>query len=138
MAKIVFAEDDPTVRKLVRVALRSLPHELYLAEDGVEALELIERELPDVVFSDISMPRMDGIQLVDAIKGRPHLAHIPVIFVTASVQRYQLEEAYSHGIADYVRKPFDLKDLWAKVEEFVGSSERKGELEHESDGTGGR
>ncbi len=125
MAKIVFAEDDPTIQKLVSFALRSMPHELYLAQNGIEALELVERERPAVVFSDVSMPVMDGIALLDAIKERPHLAHIPVVIVTASVQRYQIEEAYRHGAADYVRKPFNVDYLRAKVEEFAGGGQQR-------------
>lgn len=127
MGKVIFCDDDRFIQKLVRVALRSLQHELHVAGDGAEGLELIERERPDVVFSDVSMPRLDGLQLVDALKSRPHLAHIPIVLVTASVQRHQVEEAYRHGIAGYITKPFDLNELRARVEEFLTPTAGEGE-----------
>lgn len=129
MAKLVFCEDDPRIQKLIRVALRSTPHRLLIAGDGVEGLELIEREQPDVVFTDISMPGLDGLQLVDELKARPLLEHIPVVIVTASVQRYQMEEAYRHRIADYLRKPFRVNDLRAKIEKFAARDSQLGEGE---------
>jgi CheY-like chemotaxis protein len=122
MAKIIFCEDDPSVQKLVRVALRSTPHEIHIAGNGAEGLELVERELPDAVFTDISMPVLDGLQLVSELQARPQLKHIPVVIVTASVQRHQVEEAYRHGIADHLSKPFSVHDLRAKVEQFAAGA----------------
>jgi CheY-like chemotaxis protein len=121
MAKIVYCEDDPTVRKLVSLALRSMPYELYLAENGAEGLELIERERPKVVFTDVSMPVLDGLQLIQEIKSRAHLKHTPVVVVTASVQRHQIEEVHRHGVADFLSKPFAVHELRAKVAQFAGT-----------------
>jgi CheY-like chemotaxis protein len=121
VAKIIFCEDDPSVQKLIRVALRSTPHEVHIVGDGAEGLELTERELPDAVFTDISMPVLDGLQLISELKARPHLAHIPVVVVTASVQRHQMEEAYRHRIAGHLSKPFSVHDLRAKVEQFAST-----------------
>ncbi len=121
MAKIIFCEDDPSVQKLIRVALRSTPYEIRIVGNGAEGLELIERELPNVVFTDVSMPVLDGLQLVSELKARPHLAQIPIVVVTASVQRHQLEEMYRYGIAGHLSKPFSVHDLRAKVEQFAGT-----------------
>ncbi len=121
MAKVIFCEDDPSVQKLIRVALRSTPHEIYIMGNGAEGLELIERERPDAVFTDISMPVLDGLQLIGELKARPHLAHIPVVVVTASVQRHQMEEAYRYKIAGHLNKPFSVHDLRAKVEQFAST-----------------
>jgi CheY-like chemotaxis protein len=121
MAKVIFCEDDPSVQKLIRVALRSTPHEIDIAGDGAEGLELIERQRPDAVFTDISMPVLDGLQLINELKARPHLEHIPVVFVTALVQRHQMEEAYRHKIAGHLSKPFSVHDLRAKVEQFAST-----------------
>ncbi|MCA1682871.1 MAG: response regulator, partial [Actinobacteria bacterium] len=85
MGKIVFCEDDPMIQKLVQAALRGSGHELHLASDGEEGLALIRSVLPDLVFSDVSMPKLDGYQLGDALKASPETEPIPLIFVTASV-----------------------------------------------------
>ncbi len=126
VAKVVFCEDDPTIQKLIRVALRSAGHEVYMASNGSEGLVLIENVLPNIVFSDVSMPDMDGMQLCAALKSRPHLAHIPVILMTASVQRMQVEEGYRHGAKGYLMKPFSMSELRAKIEEYVSATGTKG------------
>jgi CheY-like chemotaxis protein len=120
MATIVFCEDDPTIQKLIRVVLRVTPHDVYVAADGVAGLALIERVRPEVVFADIAMPGLGGLQLVSALTSRPHLAHIPVVMFTALVQREQREEADRQGVAGYLTKPFSPAELRASVEAFAG------------------
>ena len=115
MATIVFCEDDPAIRQLIRVVLRASGHELHFAPDGTAGLALIERVLPDIVFTDMAMPGLNGLQLSDALRARPHLAHIPIVFLTASVQRTQVQAGYRHGALDYLIKPFSSAELRAKV-----------------------
>ncbi|GAC1362137.1 MAG: response regulator [Herpetosiphon sp.] len=119
LAKIVVCEDDPTIQKLINVALRAMPYVVYIVENGLRGLEVIERELPHVVFTDVSMPEMDGVQLLDALKARPALAHIPVVFMTASVDTAQMEEAYQHGAIAVIHKPFSITDFRALVSNFM-------------------
>jgi CheY-like chemotaxis protein len=124
MATLVFCEDDPTIRKLIAVALRALSHEIHLAEDGQAGLALIERVRPDVVFADVSMPRLDGLQLCAALKARPEFADIPFVLVTASVQRAQIEEGLRHGAVAHLAKPFSTAELRAVVERFARALDR--------------
>ena len=119
MARIVFCEDDPMIQKLVRAALRDSGHELHIASDGEEGLALIRSVHPDLVFSDVSMPKLDGYQLGDALKGAPETKDIPLVFVTASVQRAQIAEAERHGGASVLPKPFTMAELRARVAEFL-------------------
>jgi CheY-like chemotaxis protein len=119
MATIVFCEDDPMIQKLVRAALRDSGHELHLANDGEEGLALIRRLRPDLVFSDVSMPKLDGYQLGDALRSSPDTAGIPLVFVTASVQRSQVEEAKQHGGQGVLPKPFTMAELRKRVTELL-------------------
>jgi CheY-like chemotaxis protein len=119
MATIVFCEDDPMIQKLVRAALRDSGHELHLANDGEEGLALIRRLRPDLVFSDVSMPKLDGYQLGDALRSSPDTAGIPLVFVTASVQRSQVEEAKQHGGRGVLPKPFTMAELRKRVTELL-------------------
>jgi CheY-like chemotaxis protein len=116
MAKIIFCEDEERIQKLIRIMLRGTSHEIHIASDGIEGLDLIEREQPDLIFTDVSMPRCDGFQLADVVKTRPHLAHIPIIFVTAFAQRVEMEEGYRHSAAGYLIKPFSPADLRDKID----------------------
>ncbi|MGI8477030.1 MAG: response regulator [Thermomicrobiales bacterium] len=124
MARIVLCEDDPSIQKLVQAALRPTGHEVLVAGDGVEGLRLIDESRPDLVLTDLAMPRLGGLDLVDALKARPGLAAIPVVLVTASVQRAQLDEAYRHGIDGHLEKPFSARDLVDIVRRFVGGVAR--------------
>ena len=119
MGRIVFCEDDPMIQKLVVAALRGSGHELHLASDGEEGLALIRSVRPDIIFSDVSMPKLDGYQLGDALKASPETAPIPLVFVTASVQRSQIAEAALHGGAGVLAKPFTMAELRAKVAEHM-------------------
>jgi CheY-like chemotaxis protein len=92
---------------------------VHIAEDGKEGLVLIERVRPDVVFSDVAMPLMDGFEMADAVRTRPKLAHIPIVFMTASGQREQIDECFRHGAAGHLAKPFTRAELRARVARFA-------------------
>jgi CheY-like chemotaxis protein len=111
MTRIVVCEDDPVVLKLLLLALRETGYELLTAPDGAVGLELVERERPDAILTDVTMPRMTGLELADAVRARPDLAHIPILFLSASAQRTQLDEGFRHGASAYVTKPFRAAEL---------------------------
>jgi len=119
MAKIVFCEDDPMIQKLIRAAMRDSGHEIHVAGDGEEGLALVRSVRPDIIFSDVSMPKLDGYQLGDALKASPDTAGIPLVFVTASVQRAQVAEAEQHGGAGVLPKPFTMAELRQRVAELL-------------------
>ena len=119
MPAVVFCEDDPTIQKLIRVALRSCPFEVHIAGDGAEGLDLIERLRPMVVFTDVSMPNVDGPELIRRMKARPELADIPVVVLTASAQRSELEAATRLGVDDCMTKPFSAADLRRRIEGYA-------------------
>jgi CheY-like chemotaxis protein len=118
VSKVVFCEDDPMIRKFVQTALRSSTHDVHVAADGKEGLDLIARLRPDVVFSDVAMPEMNGFELADAMRARPDIAHIPIVFMTASVQREQIDECFQHGAAGHLAKPFTMAELRARIAQF--------------------
>lgn len=101
--------------------MRATAHEVHIANDGTEGLALVERLVPDVLFTDVAMPGLSGYQLADAIRARPHLAHIPIVLITASEPRLQREDAYRHGAVGILAKPFGLAELRAVVEESLRS-----------------
>jgi CheY-like chemotaxis protein len=121
VSKVVFCEDDPMIRKLVQTAMRTTTHEVHFAGDGAEGLALIDRIRPDVVFSDVAMPKMDGFAMADAVRAKPELAHIPIVFMTASVQRERIDECFRHGAAGHLAKPFTMTELRARVAQFAKS-----------------
>jgi CheY-like chemotaxis protein len=105
--------------KALLVCLQGSGHTLYVASDGLDGLKLVERERPDLVLTDVAMPRLNGYELVDAIHGRSDLHQVRIILLSASAQRTELEEGYRHGVADYIVKPFTVVDLRRRVERVL-------------------
>ena len=121
MPKIVFCEDSLVAQKLIRAALKTTRHELHFALNGSEGLKLIEQVRPNIIFTDVHMDEMTGLELLAAVKAREDLSWIPVILMTASVQSSYLEEGYRNGAADHILKPFTVDELRAKVEKHVSN-----------------
>lgn len=121
MGRVLWVEDDAMIRKLVTAAFRSTAHELRFAENGRQALDLVGAFTPDIVFTDVAMPEMNGLELADALRGRPGLGTVPIVFVTASLQREQIERYFAHGAAAYIAKPFSVADLRAQLARMLPS-----------------
>jgi CheY-like chemotaxis protein len=111
VSRILFCEDDPAIHKLIRMALRNSAHEVLMANDGAEGLAMVKAHRPVIVFSDVAMPIMDGFQLADAMHADPELAAIPIVFITASIQRSDIEEATRRGALRVIGKPFTVAQL---------------------------
>jgi CheY-like chemotaxis protein len=118
--RIVFCEDEPTIRKLIELALRATPHEHRMAADGNEAIELVRRWRPDVLITDFAMPGMDGFQLAAAVRADPELRSLRIVFMSASMPRDLEERTERFQPVSYLRKPFGpaaLRDLLGALAE---------------------
>lgn len=115
MSVIVFCEDDPSIRKLIAVATRSLPHDIHIASNGLEGLRLIEEVDPALVFTDVSMPVMTGIELAERLRASADRRAIPIVFMTASVQRQELASYSRLTALAPLHKPFNVSQLRAKI-----------------------
>jgi len=113
--RILFVEDNTEMRRFVARQL-SKRHEVITAVDGQQGLMLAQREIPDVVLSDVMMPRMDGYDLCRALSEDPDTKGIPVILLTAKYGIEDALEAFASGAADYVVKPFSMRELVARIE----------------------
>jgi CheY-like chemotaxis protein len=107
--KLLLVEDDPDIRAILSHELHELGIQTSIAHDGREALELLNQgdTLPDVIVSNFDMPRMDGAEMLDAIRGNAHLHDIPVILMTAEFTEH-------HSVTDadaLLRKPFEIEEL---------------------------
>ncbi len=113
--RILVVDDDPGVRSVIELALDG--YELYFAEDGMEALELLEHQDVDAVVLDVMMPRLDGIETLRRIRLGERSGDLPVVMLTARVGEDDHMRGYQAGADAYVTKPFDPDDLVAVVEE---------------------
>lgn len=124
-SKILVADDDRIVRRIVVAKLSGLGYDVTEAQDGQEALRLLEDGyLPDLVITDSLMPRKSGLELVRGIRSSPDLASLPVIMLTSRQNERDVIEGLETGLDDYVTKPFSPDELAARVRTVLWRSRR--------------
>jgi CheY-like chemotaxis protein len=116
---ILTADDNQQIRMLVKAALRSLGHELIEAVDGEEALKLAIDRVPDLMLLDVTMPKLDGWEVLHFLRKRPELDAVRVMMLTTAAQKIDIEHGASLGCNDYLTKPFSPADLRAHVERML-------------------
>jgi DNA-binding response OmpR family regulator len=117
-SKILMADDDRIVRRIVVAKLSGLGYDMTQAEDGQEALGLLEGGfVPDLVITDSLMPRMTGLELARSIRSSPDadVAKLPIIMLTSRHGEHDVIEGLQTGLDDYVTKPFSPDELAARV-----------------------
>ncbi len=127
--RILAVDDEPGIARLIKVNLERAGYEVETANDGAEALELIENGLYDLIITDVMMPRMDGMELLNTIRSRPELSDLPVILLTAKSSDADVTQGYSLGTDMYLTKPFSPPELltWvARVLNATGNAQPEG------------
>ena len=112
---VLVVEDDPVILRLLEVNFELEGFGVVLAHDGAEGIEAARSEKPDIIVSDIMMPKVSGIELVLALKGDAATADIPIILLSAKAQTTDLKYGMDAGADDYVTKPFEPLDLVDRV-----------------------
>lgn len=109
---ILVVDDNESILQLLRVSLSLEGYQVVTASNGISALALMEECEPDLVVLDIIMPGLDGLQVLDRIRQR---CNVPVIMLTAKCENTVLRDALGLGADDYVRKPFGIEVLLARI-----------------------
>ncbi len=123
--RILVAEDDAAVARLYAAYAQSRGHSVLVAKDGAETLVTAASELPDVVLLDISMPKLDGRDVLRQLKANPKTARIPVLVVSAYGGDQNLRDLMLElGAWDVMEKPVDLQIAFNKAERLVGAARR--------------
>lgn len=116
MARILLAEDEQQIGDMVAFKLTNSGHQVVRVVDGEAALAAAGRDRPDVIILDVMMPLVDGFAVLGRLKANPDLRTIPVIMLTARGEERDVLSGLQAGAADYIVKPFSLKELLARVE----------------------
>ena len=119
---ILYVEDNPDNRMLVRRILLSEDYGLLEATNATEALEVLKSTKPDLILMDINMPDMDGYTLTAKIKTTPGFERIPILALTANVMRGDKEKTLEAGCDGYIQKPIDFDELVREVEKHLARS----------------
>jgi two-component system, chemotaxis family, chemotaxis protein CheY len=115
---VLVVDDSAAIRKILNRVLRQTGMAIgtiHEAGDGQEALDLLKTHRPDLVLTDINMPKMDGLQFLAALKGSDELRPIPVVMITTEGGETKVAEAVRLGAAGYVRKPFTADQIKEKL-----------------------
>lgn len=115
--KILVAEDEPIMLKTIELRLKKDGHTVIKTDNGREALEHIEKELPDLIITDIMMPYSSGLEIVGKVKQQQKT--VPVIVLSAMGQESVVLEAFNLGADDFITKPFSPNELSMRVRRFV-------------------
>ena len=108
---VLVIDDDPVILELLRVNFEIEGFDVICAADGEEGFRRAQEEQPDIVISDIMMPRRDGLQLLSDLKGDPSTEQLPVILLSAKAQKNEVQQGIDMGADDYITKPFDPLEL---------------------------
>jgi len=115
MSSVLVVDDDVDIARFIEVNLRLEGFDVFVAHDGIEALEVIANELPDLALLDVMMPRLDGVELCRRLRSDPLTASLPVIMLTAKSLSVDKVVGLTAGADDYIIKPFDTLELIARV-----------------------
>jgi DNA-binding response OmpR family regulator len=128
MTKILVAEDERDIRELIGFTLRFAGFEVVLAVNGIEAVEKVVQEQPDLVMLDVRMPKMTGYEVCRRLKENPETSDIPIVFLSAKGQEGEIEQGLASGALEYIVKPFAPDELTSQVKEIL-QRKGKGSLE---------
>ena len=121
--KILVVDDERHIVRLVEVNLTKAGYDVTSAYDGIEALEKVAEDKPDMIILDVMMPRMDGFDTLKKLQADPETEGIPVIMLTAKAQDADIFRGWSSGVSSYLTKPFNPRELLTFVERIFQSLE---------------
>lgn len=119
MKKILIVDDEPNIVMALEYTFKKNNFEVFIARDGHEALDILKKQLPDVIILDVMMPMVDGYATLEQIKKEESLQHCKVIFLSAKNKEKDIETGLALGANLYVTKPFSIKKLVDQVHELI-------------------
>ncbi len=120
--KVLLAEDDADIQKVVRMSLKMKGvKEVVVTDNGEECLAKLGEFAPDVILLDVMMPKLDGYATCRKLKENPATREIPVIFLTAKAQHYEVKQGMEVGALGYLIKPFDPMTLYDQICELLAN-----------------
>lgn len=124
MKKVLLIEDDKILRENTEIFLSLKKFEVFSAEDGLEGLHMAMNLLPDIILCDITMPGMNGFEVLKSLRENDATAVIPFIFLTAKAEKDDYRKGLQLGVDDYISKPFNFNELQAAIELRLGKAEK--------------
>ncbi len=118
-SRIMTVDDSPSMRMLLRAALTDLGYEVMEAEDGLQALDRLEGIEPDLLITDINMPRLDGFGLIEKVREQDRHRNLPILVLTTESSDEKKQRARSAGATGWIVKPFHPDKLAAAIRRVI-------------------
>ena len=125
---ILIVDDTPKNIQVLSSILHDKGYNICISTSGIQALESLKTEVPDLILLDIQMPEMDGFEVCKLLKSNPETKDIPVIFLTAVIEHEKILEGFELGAVDYITKPFNISELTARVATHIEISRSRAKL----------
>ena len=125
---ILIVDDTPKNIQVLSSILHDKGYNICISTSGIQALESLKTEAPDLILLDIQMPDMDGFEVCKALKSDPGTKNIPVIFLTAVIEHEKILQGFELGAVDYITKPFNISELTARVATHIEISRSRAKL----------
>lgn len=117
--KILIVDDEPNIVMSLEYAFKKKEFDVFVARDGTEALEIAEKQLPDVILLDIMMPQLDGYETLRLLRDNVQLKHTKIIFLSAKNKAGDMQKGMQLGADSYMTKPFSVKKVIQGVEDLI-------------------
>lgn len=123
MKHVLIIEDEVDIAELIAFNMERAGFKTHVANDGLSGIKAILEHTPDIIILDVMMPKMDGTQVLKAVRNDPTVKHIPIIMLTAKGQTEDKIKALEDGVDDYITKPFSPKELVLRVQTVLKRSD---------------
>jgi chemosensory pili system protein ChpA (sensor histidine kinase/response regulator) len=123
LSKVLVVDDSLSVRSTLSLLMKDGGYEALTARDGVEAVDILDKEQPDIVLTDLEMPRMNGLELTSYIRKSERWKSLPVVMITSRTMLKHQQQAKEVGVNHYITKPFSEDEVLASIDEHLQQSE---------------
>ncbi|MDA1354355.1 MAG: response regulator [bacterium] len=125
MPKILIVDDEPNILLLTTTLFLDMGYDVVSAVNGEQAIELAHKERPDIILTDIIMPKKDGFEVCRSVRNTKDIAHTPIVMLSAMGDEYNKINGFEEGADDYITKPFDVEELKTRVQNILLRNSRK-------------
>ena len=119
LKKILVVDDDPYILMSLEFLMKKNGYDVMVARNGTEALDIVEKQLPDLVLLDIMMPDVDGYEICKHIKGSKKSKEAKVVFMSAKSKEADIKKGYDLGASLYITKPFSTREMMKQIKELI-------------------
>jgi len=121
LKKVLVVDDDPYILMSLEFLMKKNGYDVMVARNGTEALDIVGKQMPDIVLLDIMMPDVDGYEICRYIKKTVKLKHTKIVFMSAKSKEADIQKGYDLGAALYITKPFSTRELVKQIKELLST-----------------